>query len=237
MASAATDCEASAVPIPPVSAVEGVELTASTDDTQTSLLLKNTGSLSVIVIPGEDGGTHLTTAPYANPTDAASEAALAAVANTDTVNSVPGLPGGIPYSQVFIVPPKWAVCGLTDEVGRVASMRYFRDKKSSGEYFAAKYLADQLSSRVTPAALKTGRALVACAQGTLQLLKQDPELQGLDLYARVIGTGTACRSSYKTLLGNNEAATRQTESRALRLLEKSPQLLENSRFFVALAHR
>jgi len=84
--------------------------------------------------------------------------------------------------------------------------------------------------------LKTGRTLATCAKGALQLLQQDPGLQGLDLYTRVIGTESACRSSYKTLLGNDEEAAQKMESRTLHLLEKSPTLLENSKIFVALAH-
>ncbi len=232
---AAVECSASDVQLPQVSEAQDVALAASTDATRTSLLLRNTGRLSVIVIPDEDGATRLLTAPYADPTDAASEAALIAVANRGTIDSVPGLPGGIPLSQVFIGPPQWAVCGVTGQLGRVAGVRFLRDKASSAEYFAAKYLADQLSTRVTPTALKTGRTLATCAKGALQLLQQDPGLQGLDLYTRVIGTESACRSSYKTPLGNDEEAAQKMESRTLHLLEKSPTLLENSKFFVALA--
>jgi hypothetical protein len=47
-------------------------LEASTDDTGTSLLLKNTGSLSVLVIPDAGWTTRVTTAPHANPTDPSS---------------------------------------------------------------------------------------------------------------------------------------------------------------------
>lgn len=141
-AQAAADCSASQVQLPQVSEAQDVALAASTDATRTSLLLKNTGRLSVIVIPGEDGATRLLTAPYANPTDVASVAARIAVAESGTIDSVPGLPGGIPLSQVFIVPPQWAVCGVTGQLGRVAGVRFLRDKASSAEYFAAKYLAD-----------------------------------------------------------------------------------------------
>ena len=45
--------------------MDGVLLDASTDPTRSSLLLKNTGSLSVIVIPDACLRTRLVAAPYA----------------------------------------------------------------------------------------------------------------------------------------------------------------------------
>jgi len=212
-------------------------LEASTDDTGTSLLLKNTGSLSVLVIPDAGWTTRVTIAPHANPTDAASKAALAAVAGAGGLQTVTELPPGIPQSQVFIVPPDWAVCGLTDNVQNVASLRYLRDKATSAEYFVAKGLADQVIARSMPPAKKTSQTLLNCAKGTQQLLKERADLQDVALYAELLNTESACRSSFKALLSNDERATQQTSSRLLNLLERAPRLLENTRLFLALAHR
>ncbi|MFG1819269.1 hypothetical protein ACGFIF_36285 [Kribbella sp. NPDC049174] len=233
----AADCSGSDLVLPPVSGDEGVSLEASTDDTGTSLLLKNTGSLSVLVIPDAEWTTRVIAAPHANPTDAASKAALAAVAGAGGLQAVTELPPGIPQSQVFIVPPEWAVCGLTDDVRNVASLRYLRDKTTSAEYFVAKGLADQVLARFTPPAKKTSQTLLNCAKGTQQLLKERADLEDVALYAELLNTEGACRSSVKALLSNDERATQQTSSRILNLLERAPRLLENTRLFLALAHR
>ena len=233
----AADCSKSDVELPPVSGDEGVLLAASTDDTGTSLLLKNTGSLSVLVIPDSAWTTRVTAAPYANPSDAASKAALSAVTRAGGLQAVRELPTGIPLSQVFIVPPQWAVCGLTDDVSKVASLRYLRDKTTSAEYFVAKGLADQVISRFTPPAKKTSQTLLNCAKGTQQLLKERGGLRDIELYAELLSTEGACRSSFKALLSNDERATQQTSSRILNLLERAPRLLENTRLLLALAHR
>ncbi len=231
----ATDCSGSDVPLGTVAGMDGVRLEASTDETGTSLLLTNTGSLSVLVVPDAYWRTRLTEAPHANPTDAASKAALAAVIRAGGLSGVTELPARIPMTQVFIVPPQWAVCGLTDDVREVASVRYLRDKTTSAEYFVAKSLADQLVSRVTPPSQKTTQTLLSCAKGTQRLLKERIELRDIELYAELLETETACRSSVKTLLSNDERATQRTSSRILNLLERSPRLLENTKLFLALA--
>lgn len=107
------NCSGSDVGLPALTEVEGVTLSAATDATRTSLLLTNTGELSVVIIPDANGTTQLQPAPYANPTDAASVAALEAVASSADPNSVPGIPAGVRMDQVFFVPPQWAVCGVT----------------------------------------------------------------------------------------------------------------------------
>ncbi|GAA1598376.1 hypothetical protein GCM10009789_60430 [Kribbella sancticallisti] len=231
----ASSCLNSTEQLSPATDLEGVTLARSTDSTRTSLLLKNTGSLSVIVIPDENRTTRLSRAPaHVNPTDPASQAALQAVANSGMIQSVPGLPGGIPWDQVYIVPPQWAVCALTGDVSALASVRYLRDKTSSAEYFLVKELADELSSRFSLAHRRTAATLQTCAEGTFQLLQADPQLQGLDLYTKVLGTTSSCRSSYKTLLGNNEKATQRTGTKVLGLLEKTPRLLETTKFIRAV---
>ncbi|MEI8410755.1 MULTISPECIES: hypothetical protein [unclassified Kribbella] len=231
----ATSCEDSDIELRPVAGMDGVRLEASTDETGTSLLLRNTGSLSVLVVPDAYWRTRLTEAPHANPTDPASKAALAAVVRAGGLSAVTELPARIPLTQVFVVPPQWAVCGLTDDVREVASVRYLRDKATSAEYFVAKSVADQVVSRTTPATQKTGQTLLSCARGTQQLLKERVDLRDIELYAELLKTESACRSSVKTLLSNDERATQRASSRILNLLERGPRLLENTKLFLALA--
>lgn len=233
----AADCSGSDLELPAVAGDEGVLLEASTDDSGTSLLLKNTGNLSVLVVPDADWSTRVTTAPSANPTDAASRAALIAVTRAGGLQTVRELPVGIPQSQVFIVPPQWAVCGLTDDVGKVAGLRYLREKTTSAEYFLVKALADQAYARSKPSAQKVNRTLLTCARGTQQLLKEQPDLPDIELYAQVLDRESACRTSFKALLSTSERITQQTVTRLLNLLERSPRLLENSTLLEALAHR
>jgi len=230
---AAADCSKSDQPLPPESEMDGVELQASTDPTRTSLLLKNTGSLSVIVVPDESFTSRLVAAPSVNPTDQASKSALTAVSSSGSLGSNLELPAYIPKSQVFIVPPQWAVCALTDDVHRAAGARYLRDQASSAEYFVAKGLADQLLTRINPDKAKP--TLISCAKSTSLLLKEHPELRGVQLYAEILGAESDCRASYKALLGNDERATQRTGSAVLDQLERTPQLLENTKLFEAAA--
>lgn len=234
---AAADCASSDVLLPQDSSVPGVTFTLSTDPTGTSLLMKNTGELSAVVIPDEDGTTRLTTAPYANPTDELSAAALEAVRNTGYAPSVPGMPFGIAQDQIYFVPPEWAVCALSDRIGVVARTRYLQDKQSSVMYYTTKRLGGELSAYVTPQQMKNNRTLVSCAQGAGDVVQRYPGLEGLDLYAEVIGDGSACRSAYKLLLSNDEQATRTVQKKALDFLERSPRLLKTTEFVLALAHR
>ncbi|MFI6829539.1 hypothetical protein ACIBG5_20775 [Kribbella sp. NPDC050241] len=227
----AADCSKSDVPLEPASAMDGVRLDASTDATQTSLLLKNTGLLSVVVIPDESWTTRLMVARHGNPTDPASVAALAAVIGSGSLSAVSALPTGFPASQAVIVPPGWAVCALSDDVREPASVRYLRDKASSAEYFVVKGLADQLVSRTRT----SGATLLECAKSTLQLLKERPDLGDIQLYAEVLGAESDCRASYKALLSNDERAAQRTSTTVLNLLERTPQLLETTRLFAALA--
>lgn len=234
----AADCSQSDLKLPAVAGDEGVVLEASTDDTGTSLLLKNTGNLSVLVVPDPDWSTRVTTAPLANPTDAASKAALIAVTRAGGLQTVRELPVGMPQSQVFIVPPQWAVCGLTDDVSKVAGLRYLREKTTSAEYFLVKALADQAYARSKPpSAQKLNRTLLTCARGTQQLLKESPDLPDIELYAQVLDRESACRTSFKSLLSISERTTQQTVTRLLNLLERAPRLLENTTLLQALAHR
>lgn len=230
----ATDCSKSTVQLAPETDVDGVQLEISTDPSLTSLLLKNTGSLSVLVVPDSNFTTRLIAAPYASPKDDASKAALGATAATGNTDVDRGLPAYVPRSQVFVVPPQWAVCGLTDDLRRTAAVRYLRDKRSSAEYFVTKGLADQLMSQF--AAPKVRPTLDRCAKGTLQVLKERKDLLGVELYAEILGTDSTCRAGYKALLGNDERATQRTDTAVLNLLERTARLLETSKLFEALAH-
>ena len=229
----AADCSKSTVPLDPVSEMDGVRLDASTDPTRTSLLLTNTGSLSVIVVPDASFASRLVAAPYANPTDRASKAALTAVTHSGPLGPDRGLPPYVPSTQVFIVPPQWAVCALTDDVREAAGVRYLRDKVSSAEYFVAKGLADQLVSKFE--SKKTGPTLIRCVKNTLQLLRAHPDLADVELYAEILGAESTCRAGYKTLLGQDERAAERTGTTVLNLLERTPRLLETTRLFQALA--
>lgn len=231
----ASDCASSDSLLSPASSVPGVTFSRSTDPTRTSLLMKNTGELTAVVIPDSGFTTRLTTAPYANPTDPASVAALTVVANSQFALRVPGLPAGISQDQVYVVPPGWAVCGLTDRLDTPANVRYLQDKDSSVVYFTAKSLAVPLMSYVTPIQMKTSGTLLACAEAAVQVAQGYPGRDGLDLYTAIVGDGSACRSAYKLLLSNDEQATRTVQIGALDLLERSPKLLETTRFVLALS--
>jgi hypothetical protein len=233
---APTDCQDSKVSLTDAGSIQGVTLKRFTDPTRTTLLLTNSGSLSVVIFPPEDASTRLAASPYANPTDSASVAALDAVLAVANPNAVPGMPPGVSPNQVFFVPPGWSVCGTTGDVNRPAQARYLRDKTSSATNFAVRALAAPLFKRLTPSAVEKAQVLVTCAQDVVNLLHDRPSVSDPDLYVDVIGGETACRSSYKILLGD-EAAAAETESRALTWLERSPQLLKNTKFFLALAHR
>ena len=232
---APSSCEDSHLSLPDASDIPGVNLKLFTDSTNTTLLLTNGGSLSVAVIPNEGGTTHLDKAPYANPTDPASVEALRAVASVADPNRVPEMPDGIPLNQVYFVPPGWSVCGTTGDLNNAARVRYLRDKGSSATYFAAKGLADQFVKFVTPEGIQKAQTLETCAKETTALLTDRPDFTNIDLYTRLITGGTSCRSSFKALLGDAEEA-KSAESGALKWLERTPKLLENSKFFSALAH-
>ncbi|MEU4293477.1 hypothetical protein AB0E63_35095 [Kribbella sp. NPDC026596] len=229
----ATDCSKSTEPLQPESDVDGVQLDISTDPSLTSLLVKNTGSLSVLVTPDSGFTTRLVAAPYASPKDEASKAALAATAGTGSTDVDRGLPAYLPKSQVFVVPPQWAVCGLTDDVRRTAAVRYLRDKRSSAEYFVAKGLADQLLPQFD--AKTVSPTLQRCTKATLEMLKVRKDLLGVELYAEILDAKSTCRAGYKALLGNDERAAQRTGTAVLNLLERTARLLETSKLYEALA--
>ena len=226
---AAADCSKSKVELGPESEAEGVELTLSTDQSRTSLLVKNTGSLSVLVMPDESFVTRLIAAPYANPADPASRVALLAVNASGVLKSVHGLPPYLPASQVVVLPPQWSVCGLTDTVDEIAGVRYMRDRGSSAEYFLTKGVADQLIPGVSAQRAQAG--LTRCARDTLVLLTTQPNLTDIELYAAALGAKSSCLSRVKGLLGNSERATEQLTTTVLNELERAPRLMDNTRLY------
>lgn len=234
--SAPTSCEHSQMSLSDAADIPGVRLAQHTDPTGSTLLLTNTGQLSAVVIPDPLGNTRLAEARYVDPTDPASQAVLEAVVAAADPYAVPGVTRDIPANQVYFVPPGWSVCGTTGNVEIPAQARYLRDKPSSAMHYAAKAMADQLIQLVTPQNLKRSQTLQNCAKDIVGLVNTQPDLTDLDLYTTVIKGETDCRQSYKVLLGDSAEAER-TEQRALTWLESAPKLLEESRFWVAIAHR
>lgn len=227
----ATDCSGSTQQLPTESETDGVQLTLSTDPSRTSLLLKNSGSLSVVVIPDANFTSRLVAAPYANPQDQASRAALIAVNNSGA--KVADIPRYVPPAQVLTIPPQWALCALTDNVKETASVRYLQDRQSSAEYFLTKALADELI--VGSNSDKARPALVRCAKTTLSVLKTYPQLSDIELYVEILSPRSTCRSGYKALLGGDTGATEQLEATVIQRLGGAPRLLANSRLFTITA--
>ena len=123
-------------------------LAASTDPSRTSLLLKNTGSLTVVVIPDAEFSSRLTAAPAANPKDAASRNALIAV-NNSSAAELPGIPPYVPKSQLITLPPQWAICALTDNLRETATVRYLQDRA-----LRRAYTKQTVSDAITPEEIK-----------------------------------------------------------------------------------
>jgi hypothetical protein len=228
----AADCARSTEELPAESETDGVELTLSTDPSRTSLLVKNTGSLTVVVIPDAAFSTRLAAAPHANPKDAASRAALIAVNNSGGVAAVPEIPPYVPKTQVVTLPPQWAVCALTDDAKETASVRYVQDRASSAAYFVTKGLADQLLLKVSS---DRGRpTLIRCARGTRGTLKAYPDLPDIELYVEILGPRSACRAGYQALLRDTRA-TGQLGATVINRLGSVPRLLPNSRLLTTTA--
>ncbi|TDD61582.1 hypothetical protein E1263_06745 [Kribbella antibiotica] len=231
---AATDCTKSTRRLQAITAVDGIRLEAATDATRTSLLLKNTGNLAVIVVPDAKWNTRLLAAPFASPTDTATTTAMKAVANSGILSPQTQLPGNVPAAQAVIVPPGWAVCGLTDSATEVAGVRYLREKTASAEYFVLKALADQAAAVKTPAPQTFYAGLLRCGKATRLLLKERVDLQDIEFYAELLRTGSPCQLAFQTLV-SGEAAAQRAMAQALSRLERVPDLQENTPLFEAQA--
>lgn len=221
----ATSCAESKETLPPAADTDGVVLTASTDPSRTSLLLKNTGSLTVVVVPDASFSSRLIAAPYANPKDSASRSALIAV-NNGGGTELHGVPTYVPKTQIVTLPPQWAICALSDNVKETASVRYVQNQASSAQYFVVKALADQLLRRTS---MERSRAtLIRCARTTATMLKANPDLPDIELYVAILGPRSACRAGYTALLHGDERAAGQLGANALNQLGSAPRLLPDS---------
>ncbi|MFK4084392.1 hypothetical protein ACI2LF_09820 [Kribbella sp. NPDC020789] len=227
---AAADCTKSTRRLPAVTAVDGIRLEAATDTSRTSLLLKNTGNLAVIVVPDAKWNTRILPAPFVSPADAASKTVLSAVANSGILSPLIKLPGNVPASQALIVPPGWAVCGLTDNPSEVAGVRYLRDKVASAEYFVLKALADQAVAVRTPAPQTFYSGLLRCGKATRLLLKERVDLEDIEFYAELLRTGSPCQLAFRTLLPS-ESSSELAMAQAVSRLERVPHLQENTPLF------
>jgi hypothetical protein len=191
------------------------------------LLVKNTGGLSVVVVPDPNFISRLVAAPYANPKDQASRAALIAVNNSGA--KVLGIPKYVPLTQVITLPPQWALCALTDNIEEIATVRYLLDRPSSAEYFVAKALAEQLL--VHNSSDRTRPTLIRCAKSTVSVLKTHPKMSDIELYVEILSPRAACRSGYKALLQGDVEAVDRLEATVLGRLGGAPRLIANSQLF------
>ena len=229
----ATDCAHSTEQLPPEAQADGVALTATTDPTRTSLLLKNIGALTVIVMPDAGLTSRLISAPAGNPTDLPSRAALIAVNNSGGLAGVAKIPAFMPRSQVIVVPPGWGVCVLSDSLDESASARYLQDKPTTAEYFLTKALADQLLGQNSIA--RTQPTLIRCAKSTVDVVKGKPSLSDIEQYVEILGAGSPCRNSYRALLHSGQDTADQVTTAALRELQASPRLRAGSDLLVTTA--
>ncbi|MFF0267225.1 hypothetical protein [Kribbella sp. NPDC004536] len=220
----ATNCAKSTESLAPAADADGVVLSVSTDPSHTSLLLKNTGSMTVVVIPDASYSTRLIAAPYANPKDAASRVALIAVNSGGA--QLPSIPAFVPKNQTITLPPQWAVCALSDNVKETASVRYVQNQASSAEYFVTKALADQLLVKMSMD--RSRSTLIRCARTTTTMLGTNPGLPDIELYVKILGPRSACRAGYTALLNGDERAAGQLGATVLNQLGSAPRLLPDS---------
>lgn len=223
----ATNCAKSTEPLDPAADTDGVVLSVSTDPSRTSLLLKNTGSMTVVVVPDASFATRLIAAPYANPKDAASRVALIAVNSGGAV--VPGIPAFVPKTQTITLPPQWAVCALSDDVKETASVRYLQSEAASAEYFVTKALADQLLLKMSMD--RSRSTLIRCARTTTTVLGTHPGVPDIELYVAILGPRSACRAGYTALLNGDDRAAGQLGAAVLNQLGSAPRLLPDSPLF------
>jgi hypothetical protein len=229
----ATDCTHSTEQLPPEAQADGVALAASTDPTHTSLLLKNIGGLTVIIMPDAGFTSRLIGAPKENPTDLASRAALIAVNHSGGLAGVLDIPVFMPKSQVITVPPDWAVCVLSDSLKEFATARYLQDKPTTAEYFLTKALADQLLTKNSIA--RTQPTLIRCAKSTVDVVKGKPSLSDIEQYVEILNPGSPCRNSYQALLHSNQDAADELATAVLSELQATPRLHANSDLVVTTA--
>ncbi|WP_371403266.1 hypothetical protein OHA10_35950 [Kribbella sp. NBC_00662] len=230
---AAADCTHSTEQLPPEAQADGVVLSAGTDPTHTSLLLKNIGGLTVIIMPDAGFTSRLIAAPATNPTDLESRAALIAVNNSGGLAGVLDIPVFMPKNQVITVPPGWGVCVLSDSLKEFASARYLQDKPTTAEYFLTKALADQLLTKNSLA--RTQPTLIRCAKSTVDVVKGKPSLSDIEQYVEILAPGSPCRNSYQALLHSDRDAADQLATAVLSELQATPRLKANSDLIITTA--
>jgi hypothetical protein len=233
----ADDCRGSDNAVTPqAGALPGGTFSLRTDNSRTSLLITNTSLVTLVVVP-QTVGTRLAESPYADPTDLLSTTALNAVIGTDLPRNDPTVAGfasrdGIPYDQIFVVPPQWSVCAL----GLVPAAFIAMDRFATAEYKVTMAIGQAISNSVTPQILSRANTLQKCATGTYNFLNTNPDPNSFEFYSGVIGTGSDCYKSYTLLVNDDAAAAGATEARAAQILDETPSLIEDSEFFLEFLH-
>ncbi|MEV4264316.1 hypothetical protein [Kribbella sp. NPDC049584] len=230
---AAADCSHSTEELPAEAQADGVALAATTDPTRTSLLLKNIGGLTVIIMPDAGFTSRLIAAPSGNPTDLPSRAALIAVNNSGGLAGVLDIPVFMPKNQVIVVPPEWGVCVLSDSLKEFATARYLQDKGTTAQYFLTKALADQLLDNNSLA--RTQPTLIRCAKSTADVIKGKPTLSDIEQYVEILAPGSPCRNSYQALLHSSPDAADELATAVLSELQATPRLKVNSDLLLTTA--
>jgi hypothetical protein len=238
---AATDCSQSNISLPIPSTIPSGSISAETDSTRTSLLIENTGDQTLLVVPQQN--TVLQQTPDVNPTDPVDVAALKALGQTTFLESDQNLPAGTQLDTVFIVPPKYGVCGTVAEVGEYPDVSVERDKEAGAVWFVLRAIAQSLYNRVAFAGDEDIQAMATCANDTASLSSTQPDLSDIDLYATVMQAGASCYKSYEAVFEDTEESDRAEEDAsrvredALDLLDKAPELLESIRFVIDSVHK
>jgi hypothetical protein len=238
---AATDCSQSNVPVAVPSTIPTGTISAETDNTRTSLLIKNTGDQTLLVIPQQE--TSLQQTPSVNPTDAVDLAALKAVTQVPFLGADNNIPAGTQLSTIFIVPPQYGVCGTVAEIGEYADVSVERDKEASAMWFVAHAVAKSLYEKITTGGDEDVQALTTCASDTASLTSKYPDLSDVDLYATVMQAGASCYKSYEAVFEEKEEIVKaeedatKTREDVLDLLDRAPDLLESIHFAINLIHK
>jgi hypothetical protein len=241
---AAIDCSQSAIKLITPPTIPSGSILAETDSTRTSLLIKNTGDQTVLVIPRQN--TALQPTPDINPQDFVDSTALKALSESTFLETDPNLPLGTPLNSVYIVPPGYGVCGTVPEVGEYPYVTIQQDRVASATWFVLHAVAQSLSDRLrenTFEGSETIQAMATCANGTASLASSRPDLASADLYANVMQTSAGCYKSYKAVFENSEEAqtavedASKTREDVVSLLDRAPDLLKDVHFILDLIHK
>ncbi|HLK79648.1 MAG TPA: hypothetical protein VKU77_39105 [Streptosporangiaceae bacterium] len=203
--------------------------------------MQNTGSQTLLVIPQQD--TALQQTPDVNPSDPVDIAALKALGRSSILATDQNLPAGTTIATVFIVPPKYGVCGTVPELGEYPDVSVQRDRDASAAWFVLHAVAQSLYDRTAFGGDEDIQAMATCANDTASLASEKTDLSDTDLYANVMQAGASCYKSYAAVFGETEAVAKaaedasKTREGAVELLDKAPGLLEDFRFVVDFIHK